>query len=147
MYLSISYLSLHLTESRSRTLEPGIKPPTLVFEGRPPFTSWGTATPLSVSGLRGILSHSLTCWVGSWRGVRLAAVSRHAGCIDCGPRCVHVGLFLELSDVFLVSDSLVPEPVWYLTKIVTTRHSHLDANKLKGITFGNILLPELNINT
>lgn len=58
----------------------------------------------------------LTCWIGSWRGVCLAAVSGHAGCIDCSPGCVHVGLFLELADVFLVSDSLVPEPVWYLSK-------------------------------
>lgn len=58
----------------------------------------------------------LTCWIGSWRGVCLAAVSWHAGCIDCSPGCVHVGLFLELADVFLVSDSLVTEPVWYLSK-------------------------------
>lgn len=55
-----------------------------------------------------------TCWIGSWWGVCLAAVSRHTSCIDCGPRCVHIGLFLELADVFLVSDSLVPKPVWYL---------------------------------
>lgn len=38
-------------------------------------------------------------------------VGGHVGGADGGPRRVHVGLFLELADVFLVSDSLVPEPV------------------------------------
>lgn len=52
-----------------------------------------------------------TCRVGSRRGVGLAAVSRHAGCVDRGPRRIHVGFLLELADVFLVSDSLVAEPV------------------------------------
>lgn len=42
-------------------------------------------------------------------------MSRHAGGVDCGPRCVHVGFFLELADVFLVSDSLVAKPVRYLS--------------------------------
>lgn len=55
-----------------------------------------------------------TCRVGSRRGVGLAAVSRHAGGVDRGPRRIHVGFLLELADVFLVSDSLVAEPVWHL---------------------------------
>lgn len=38
-------------------------------------------------------------------------MSRHVGGADRGPRRVHVGLLLELADVFLVSDSLVAEPV------------------------------------
>lgn len=67
----------------------------------------------------------LTCWIGSWWGVCLAAVSRHAGCIDRGPCRVHVGLLLKLADVFLVSNSLVPEPVWYLTRQSATRHRRL----------------------
>lgn len=52
-----------------------------------------------------------TCRVGGGWRVGLAAVSRHAGCVDRGPRRIHVGLLLELADVFLVSDSLVAEPV------------------------------------
>lgn len=52
-----------------------------------------------------------TCRVGSRRRVGLASVSRHAGCVDRSPRCIHVGFLLELADVFLVPDSLVAEPV------------------------------------
>lgn len=53
----------------------------------------------------------LTGRVGGGGGVSLAAVGRHVGGADRRPRRVHVGLLLELADVFLVPDSLVAEPV------------------------------------
>lgn len=71
-----------------------------------------------------------TCRVGSRRRIGLAAVSRHAGCVDGGPRRVHVGFLLELADVFLVSDSLVAKPVWYLWSKATGAYRQLKALQL-----------------
>lgn len=69
-----------------------------------------------------------TCGVRSGGRVGLAAVSRHAGGADGGLGGVHVGLLLELANVLLVSDSLVPKPVGYL--------GHCDAALFGQLLFG-----------
>lgn len=41
----------------------------------------------------------------------MASLRRHVGRAHSGSGSVHIGLFLELPDVFLIPDSLVSEPV------------------------------------
>lgn len=46
----------------------------------------------------------------------MATVGGRVGCIDSSLGSIHVSLFLEFSNVFLVSNSLVSKPVRYLRK-------------------------------
>lgn len=58
----------------------------------------------------------LTCRVWSWGWICLASVWGCISRIDGSSRSVHVGFFLELTNVFLVSDSFIPKPVGNLSR-------------------------------
>lgn len=67
----------------------------------------------------------LTCRVWSWGWICLASVW---GCIsrtDGSSRSVHVGFLLELTNVFLVSDSFIPKPVGNLSRQDKRKHRAL----------------------
>lgn len=58
----------------------------------------------------------LTCRVWSWGWICLASVWGCISRIDGSSRSVHVGFLLELTNVFLVSDSFIPKPVGNLSR-------------------------------
>lgn len=66
----------------------------------------------------------LTCRVWSGRRICLASMWGCISRIHGSSRSVHVGFFLELTNVFLVSDSFIPKPVGNLSR-QTKEHSSL----------------------
>lgn len=58
----------------------------------------------------------LTCRVWSGRRICLASMWGCISRIHGSSRSVHVGFFLELTNVFLVSDSFIPKPVGNLSR-------------------------------
>lgn len=75
----------------------------------------------------------LTCRVGSGGWVCLASMW---GCIsrtDGSSRSVHVGLLLELTNVFLVSDSFIPKPVGNLSEKKKKQNAVLFSRKLRSL--------------
>lgn len=67
-----------------------------------------------------VLFFSLTCRIWSGGRVSLASVWGDVGRVHSSFGSVHVGFFLELSNVFLVSDSFISEPVGNLYKQCAT---------------------------
>lgn len=75
----------------------------------------------------------LTCRVWSWGWICLASMWGCISRIHGSSRSVHVGFFLELTNVFLVSDSFIPEPVGNLSRqtkeysLIVTTYYHTEA--------------------